>query len=102
MQRDLDTLLLVLDWLSVEVPLAVIVDGAGPELRAAVVHGLVVWANGEAVSWGGTLVTLPLGGWWSQDAATALLVVEAAILQAVGCWRIATAHTVLAVLRQLA
>lgn len=99
-QHHLDTFLLVLDWHSVEVPLAIVVDWTCPELRAAVVTGTTIWADREAVRWSSSLVTLPLGGRWSQNAATSLVVVEATILDAVGCWCVRT-DTVLAILREI-
>lgn len=59
MQRDLDTLVLVLHGLSVDVVLAGVVDWACPELSTAVIHGATIGTDGEAIGWSSTLVTLP-------------------------------------------
>lgn len=59
MQRDLDTLLLVLHGLGVDVVLASVIDWACPEISATVIHSAAVWTDGEAIGWGSTFITLP-------------------------------------------
>jgi len=88
----------------VNVVLAVVIDWASDELGVAVVSNVARAADGETGSRSSTTVTLELSGWWCEDAASAVSVGDAAVVQAVASSVSAagrTTNTVLAI-RKLA